>query len=105
MMAFATDAAGIYGRLADGGQFQVPVTHVNHTLEGYTSIDILKIDTEGEELPSIRAANPVLLRRVRRCYLETGNLTPDKLWAQLFTQRTAGGITELVARDRSPHVD
>lgn len=100
-MSFATDATGIYGRLAQWGQLQVPVVHVNRTLERHTSIDILKIDTEGEELPSIRAADPALLQRVTRCYLETGNLAADNLWPQLFTQRTSGGITELVAAARN----
>ncbi len=59
-------------------------------------IDLVKIDTEGLELDTVRAMDPALLRRVRAVVIEAEPAEP--LHPALFTQRQYGSVCRLTRR-------
>jgi FkbM family methyltransferase len=79
VMPFYRESTGRYGRLGtpEAGReaLTVRVEHINTVLEralirnGY--IDLLKIDTEGSELATIRAIDPQLRERIRYIVIES----------------------------------
>lgn len=107
-MDLNAESIGRYSGLVDIGYtrplehvVQVEVIDINRVLETVLAqeahIDVLKIDTEGTELPCIYAARPQLLRRVRTIYLEA--VASEPLHATWFEQQQAGEICRLSARN------
>jgi len=100
---FATEPTGRYGRVggdADAAALMVECLAINHVLEHALTragtIDLVKIDTEGLELETVRAMDPALLRRVRAIVVEA---EPDEpLHPALFTQRQYGSVCRLTRR-------
>jgi FkbM family methyltransferase len=86
VLSFGREQTGRYGSLETDGwdgnspggvhteMISVRVQHVNTVLDEAISrhgvIDLLKIDTEGSELTTLRAINPELLARVRQIVIE-----------------------------------
>lgn len=83
ILPFAREPTGRYGTLdknswlwnhQHGEEINVRVEHVNAVLEQAVSrhgtIDLLKIDTEGSELATLRAIDPSLLGRIRHIVIE-----------------------------------
>jgi FkbM family methyltransferase len=111
---FATEPTGRYGRVAAGaggpaaagdfaeatGALDVDCLAINVVLERALArageIDLVKIDTEGLELDTVRAMDPALLRRVRAIVVEA---EPDEpLHPALFAQRQYGSVCRLTRR-------
>lgn len=83
ILPFAREPTGRYGTLDPnsylwnrqrGEEINVRVEHVNTVLEQaifrHGIIDLLKIDTEGSELATLRAIDPSLLGHIRRIVIE-----------------------------------
>ena len=96
---FATEATGRYGRVEGGAGTGITVDclAVNDVLERALArtgtIDLVKIDTEGLELDTVRAMDPALLRRVRAIAVEAEPAGP--VHPALFTQRQYGSVCRL----------
>ncbi|MFL5833432.1 MAG: FkbM family methyltransferase [Solirubrobacterales bacterium] len=101
-LKFDAEPIGRYGRLLDD-----TVAHSEHAIEvdvvtldqalaevlaQEPQIDVLKIDTEGAEIPTIAAADIELLARVGVIYLEAA---PDERIRPDLTQRQRGEICML----------
>lgn len=104
---FATEPTGRYGRVGGdahgGGGLTVDCRAINdvleHALTRAGTIDLVKIDTEGLELDTVRAMDPALLRRVRAIVFEAFDAKPDgRLHPALFTQRLHGSVCRLTRR-------
>lgn len=103
---FATEPTGRYGRVGDlagAASITVDCLAINDVLERALArtgeIDLVKIDTEGMELDTVRAMDPALLRRVRAIVFEAFEEKPDgPLHPALFTQRLRGSVCRLTAR-------
>jgi FkbM family methyltransferase len=89
-VSFGVEATGRYGGIGVEGDttIQVPCLEINgvleRVLEHESVIDVLKVDTEGAEVATVRAIRPDLLAHIRVIYLETMDrpeLHPDKLAA------------------------
>lgn len=107
---FVAEPTGRYGAILREGAPSDPANVVRVTtddvndmlsavLEREERVDVLKIDTEGSELPIIEAVRPDLQRRISTVYLElepTGQIHPD-----VFEQRQRGSICRLTARTSS----
>ncbi len=109
---FSTEPTGRYGRVETGGApagapaadagaaLDVDCLAINDVLERALArageIDLVKIDTEGLELDTVRAMDPALLRRVRHVALEAEPDAP--LHPALFTQRQYGSVCRLARR-------
>jgi FkbM family methyltransferase len=100
---FGVEATGRYGGIGveTGRTISVDVRGINdvvaEALGAADAIDILKLDTEGLEVATVRAIRGDLLRRVRRIYLESD--TPvDDLHDDLFDRSREGQCERLVAR-------
>jgi FkbM family methyltransferase len=82
---FAVEPTGRYGSLGLGqsDSIQVRVRHINSVLQEVLNqearIDLLKIDTEGSEARTLRAASPELLARVGIIYVEDTQRLVDSL--------------------------
>lgn len=106
VLPFSRESTGRYGSLDPapwvrtvGETVEVQVEHVNDVLDRALSktgvIDLLKIDTEGSELATIRAIDPALRTRIRHMVIEwrdhkivlDGFDTRSKCDAVLFTNR------------------
>ena len=76
-LPFTIEQYGRYGGLDAAGteSITVRVEHINSVLEDALRnedvIDVLKIDTEGSELATVKAIRPDLLRKIRRVYFES----------------------------------
>jgi FkbM family methyltransferase len=99
---FATEPSGRYGRVGDDGSatIEVDCVGINEVLElalaRTGTVDLVKIDTEGLELDTVRAMDPALLRRVRAIVVEA---EPDEpLHPARFTQRQYGSVCRLTRR-------
>ena len=74
---FGLEPTGRYGGIdVDGPEaIEVPCREINDVLEAVLekerTIDVLKVDTEGAEVATIRSIRPELLARIRLIYLET----------------------------------
>ena len=105
---FETEPTGRYGRVADvtdAAAITVDCLAINDVLERALvrsgTIDLVKIDTEGLELDTVRAMDPALLRHVRAIVFEAFDEKPDgPLHPALFTQRLEGSVCRLTQRDR-----
>jgi FkbM family methyltransferase len=79
---FGVEHSGRYGGIGveAGTTIEAECVGINEVLEevfaSASTIDVLKIDTEGSELGILRAIRPELLGRVRTAYLEVGE-RPD----------------------------
>jgi FkbM family methyltransferase len=73
---FGVEPTGRYGGigLELEGSIEVECVDINavllEVLEREARIDVLKLDTEGEELPTVRAIRPELLQRIETIYFE-----------------------------------
>lgn len=82
-LPFAIEPYGRYGGLDATGteEITVRVEHINSVLEDALRqtdvVDILKIDTEGSELATVKAIRPDLLKRIRRIYFESFDAALD----------------------------
>jgi FkbM family methyltransferase len=81
VLPFTRESTGRYGSLdpvasieRKGEKVTVRVEHINTVLERAlakaTTIDILKVDTEGSELATILAIDPLIRRRIRHIVIE-----------------------------------
>jgi FkbM family methyltransferase len=76
MVEFGVEPTGRYGGIGvrTGTMTQVPCEHINGVLGRILAaegrIDVLKIDTEGQEARTLAAIDPLLLDRLGRVYLE-----------------------------------
>lgn len=100
---FATEPSGRYGRVGDaegGTTIDVDCVAINDVLERALAltgeVDLVKIDTEGLELDTVRAMDPALLRRVRAIVVEAEPAEP--LHPALFDQRQYGSVCRLTLR-------
>lgn len=99
---FAIEATGRYGGIGIRGTEQIRVTCraiaevLSEVLDREQGIDVLKIDTEGAELETIRTIGPELLERIHTIYYETREpFNPDP---QLFDLDFACETCRLVRR-------
>ena len=96
---FWTEETGRYGSLTrrSGNLIKVRSVHIDEVLDNVIgiegAIDVLKIDIEGDEVPTIRAASSKLLSKVRLVYLEAN--PGDLLWPKLFIQSQNGSVCRL----------
>lgn len=101
---FGTEATGRYGGVGvDGtGAITVDCVAVNDVLERALTrrgfVDLVKLDTEGLELDTVRAMDPALLHHVGQIVMEAEPREP--LHPTLFTQRQYGSVCRLTRR---PH--
>ncbi len=76
VVEFGVEPTGRYGGIGvrTGNTIRVQCAHINDVLRGVLTtaerIDLLKIDTEGQEARSLAAIEPSLLSRVRQVFLE-----------------------------------
>lgn len=96
---FGIEPTGRYGGIGvrTGQAITVDCLHINDVLESVLrqagSIDILKIDTEGAEVPTVEAIDERLALRIRRIYFEGRAVRP--LHAAIFSQRQYGSVCQL----------
>ncbi len=65
-------------------------------LEKEEVIDILKVDTEGAEIRTVKAIGGDLIKRIKRIYLEA---EPEELLhPEAFDQHQYGGVCQLTNR-------
>lgn len=101
-VTFGVEATGRYGGIGvkTGEYIQVECRGINDVLDAVFEqtrvIDILKIDTEGAELPTLRAIQRDHLMRIRRIYLDAA--IPPGVHADLFFQRQYGDVCQLANR-------
>jgi len=99
---FGIEPRGRYGSLdrSDHGTIEVRCLEISEVLESALSaeghIDVLKLDTEGAELRTLRAIAPEHLERIATIYLETDTRAP--LLPGRFDQRTSSQTVRLVNR-------
>jgi len=99
------EPTGRYGGigLARDRSIEVDCLEINQVLEDVLAregeIDLLKLDTEGMELPTVRAIRPELLRRIRVVYFEVEE-EPTDLGAEGFERAYANSTCAL--RNRTP---
>ncbi len=103
---FGVEPTGRYGGIdvETGMSIEVDCLAINDVLERVlldtTTIDVVKIDTEGAEARTVRAIRADLLADVRRVYLETA--TSESFNPVLFQQSRSGQCTRLdVIRPRT----
>jgi len=101
-VTFGIEPTGRYGGIGrnTGDSIRVPCRHINDVLESvlkrFERIDILKIDTEGVEIATVKAIDPAWLPRVEAIYLEAA---PDEpLWPAFYIQKQYGSICRLMRR-------
>lgn len=98
-LAFGIEPSGRYGGIGvqTGEVITVPCVHINEALraavEQLGAIDILKIDTEGVEVRTVKAIAADLLPQVRRIFLEAN--PPEELHPTVFHNRQYGSVRQL----------
>jgi len=101
-LAFGIEASGRYGGigLQTGDIITVPCVHINDALRAAIDqlkhIDILKIDTEGVEVRTVRAIAPDQLPLIRQIFLEAD--PKEKLHAAVFQNKQYGSVRQLTQR-------
>ncbi len=96
------ETSGRYGGLkVDFGKFTtVQCVHINSVLKRVLAendhIDILKIDTEGVEIPTVAAIDRAYLPKIRKIYIEAEPTT--KLHPEFFHQHQYGTVCQLTAK-------
>ena len=102
-MDFGIEDTGRYGGIGldTGRSIQVEVRHVNDVLDGILEleprVDLLKVDTEGLEVRTVRAIRSDLLDRIELIYLESGG-DGERLHPAHFTQTRRYSCERLVRR-------
>jgi FkbM family methyltransferase len=97
---FGIERSGRYGGIGiqTGESIEVECLNINTVLtdiiEKEGSIDILKIDTEGMEEPTVKAIKPVVLINVDKIYLDA--YPRYRLHPQMFRQRQYGSVNQLI---------
>jgi FkbM family methyltransferase len=99
---FGVEPTGRYGALGlrTGTTIEVKCLSINEVLETALKernfIDVLKVDIEGAEVPTVAAIDPSLLARIGLICLE---YRPDRLLhSEFFHQRQYGSVCRLIAR-------
>jgi FkbM family methyltransferase len=101
-VTFGVEPTGRYGGIGmeTGTAITVECRHINDVLADVLirngAIDVLKIDTEGEEESTVRAADAVHLRHVDRLYIEAA--PRSRLQPEIFEQRQYGSVCQLTNR-------
>ncbi len=99
---FGTEPTGRYGGVGVAGTNVIEVDCVaindvlEHALVREGRIDVVKLDTEGLEVATVRAMDPALLRHVGAIFMEAAPDTP--VHPALFTQQQDGSICRLTRR-------
>ena len=89
-VAFGVEETGRYGGIGVKTERSIPVEcrHINdviaEVLKRESVVDVLKIDTEGVEIATVKAIDVSLLSRVGRIYIEAS--PNETLWPGLFDQ-------------------
>lgn len=86
---FGVEDSGRYGGIGQetGATISVECMHINDVLAGVPgTIDVLKLDTEGFELQSVKAIDRQHLERIRLVYFETEH-KPEPIHPDLFESR------------------
>jgi len=90
--SFSVEDSGRYGGLERdwGTRIDVEVLHINavlsDVLDDHEMIDLLKLDTEGSELDTVRAIDPQFLPRIRTIYFES-DVEPGAVFPDVFDCR------------------
>ena len=98
-VAFTVEPFGRYGGIGVAGDQHIDVTCraitdvLDEVLEREGRIDLLKIDTEGAELDTLRAVRPDQLNRITTIYFETS--TPYNPDPEQFAMRFAADTCRL----------
>jgi FkbM family methyltransferase len=99
LFRFGIESTGRYGGIGiETGEYtEVSCLSINEILDEIIakeeSIDVLKMDTEGLELRTLKAIEVGFLKRVKKIYLES---TPKKdLYPETFAQRQYGNVCQL----------
>lgn len=107
-LEFGTEATGRYGGLGvDTGHFiTVTTVTINDVLASVLAtedyVDVLKLDIEGLEVPTVAAINEVYLPKVRSIYLEHIDSKPlAPIFPRYFQQTQRGSICRLVSKKQS----
>ena len=104
---FGVEETGRYGGIGaqTGRSIEVESLAVNEVLgeilERERAIDVLKVDTEGLELATVRAISPELLRKIRTIYLEVEE--EPELHPELFERSFANTTCALRSRLHPAH--
>lgn len=99
---FGIEPTGRYGGIGakTGQAITVQCLEINTVLLDVLSkegrIDILKVDTEGVEIPTVEAIDREMLGRIGRIYVEA--TPPHRIHAGLFRQRQYGGVCQLIRK-------
>ena len=100
---FGIESTGRYGGIGakTGQSVSVECLEINavlrSVLERADYIDVLKVDTEGVEIPTVEAIQPELLARIKRIYVEA---TPSQtIRPEMFRRRQYGGVCQLTNRN------
>lgn len=102
MVEFGIESTGRYGGIGKntGNSIRVPCREINGVLEEVLNkhgrIDILKLDIEGMELPTVSAIDKRLLVSINRVYLEAA--PEDALYPDLFRQEQFGSVCRLLRK-------
>lgn len=100
---FGTEPTGRYGGVGVTGTDTIVVdcVAINDVIERALArtgtVDLLKLDTEGLEIDTVRAIDPTLLRRVRHIALEAA--PAEALHPALFMQQQYGSVRRLARRE------
>lgn len=100
---FGIESTGRYGGIGakTGKSVSVECLEINavlrSVLERADYIDVLKVDIEGVEIPTVEAIRPELLARIKRIYVEA---TPSQtIHPEMFRRRQYGGVCQLTNRN------
>lgn len=97
---FGIEDTGRYGGIgvATGKTITVPCVHIDEALRAalrtFPRIDVLKIDTEGVEVQTVKAIDKALLPHIQNVYIEA-QLGGEQLFASHFHNRQYGSIRQL----------
>ena len=98
-LEFGIEPTGRYGGLGrkTGKSIVVRCIHINEVIEevlkSFSHIDILKIDTEGVEIQTVKAIRPKLLKSISKIYLEAQPL--EYIHHKLFDNKQYGSVCQL----------
>ena len=98
-LEFGIEPTGRYGGLGvkTGKSIFVECIHINEVIEdalkNFPHIDILKIDTEGVEIQTVKAIHPESLKSISKIYLEAQPL--GDIHHKLFDNKQYGSVCQL----------
>jgi FkbM family methyltransferase len=99
-VTFGVETSGRYGGIDVAAEESITVQcrHINavlaEILNKEKTIDIIKIDTEGVEIATVKAIDEKLLKNVKRVFIEA--VAEEHLRPEIFVQRTYGPIVQLM---------